>query len=343
MPVNRDYFGCLQDGRSVHRIRLSDPRCDFAVEILEYGARLRSIMVPDRGGTPRNALLSYETLREYELDTAQLGGTIGRCANRIAVPDEAGLSLTRNDGTNHFHGGTVGFSRSLWRTTAWADGATPSARLEHYSGDGDEGYRGNATVSIEFSIVAPMCLRATIEATCDQSTPFNVTLHPYFNLSGKAGSSIEDHELSIAANTVLLLGRNRLPTGEIASVADSPFDFRRRKRVGACIDANHPQLRLMQGYDHYWPLDDRARIAADVLSPHSGIRLRLHTNQRGLQVYTGNHLALAAPGGFGRRTGLCLEPHGFPDALNHPGFPSIMLHPGETYRHETIYAFSNAE
>jgi aldose 1-epimerase len=134
-----------------------------------------------------------------------------------------------------------------------------------------------------------------------------------------------------------------VPTGEIASVADSPFDFREPRRVGDRIDADHPQLQLTQGYDHYWPLDEHASVAADLLSQQSGIRLRMHTNQRGLQFYAGNSLALATPGGFGRRTGLCLEPHGFPDALNHPSFPSILLHPGETYRHETIYAFSSPE
>lgn len=341
MPVTKDHFGYLSDGRPVQRIRLSNPRSGFEIEILEYGARLRSIFVPDRRGTRVNTLLAYATLREYELDTAQLGGTIGRCANRITIRAGAGLPLTRNDGVNHFHGGTVGFSRSLWRTTSWTDDETPRVRLEHYSADGDEGYRGNVAASIEFSLVAPMCLRVIVEATSDQPTPFNVTLHPYFNLSGDTSTSIEDHELRLAASVMLPLGEHRVPTGELMSVADSPFEFRSPRRIGDWIDSDHPQLRLTQGYDHYWLLDERTGAAADLSSAASGIRLHMDTNQRGLQFYAGNSLALAAPGGLSRRTGLCLEPHGFPDALNHPAFPSIMLCPGETYRHITTYSFSH--
>jgi aldose 1-epimerase len=343
MPAVRDTFGYLQDNQRVDRIALSHPRSGFSIEVLEYGARLRAVYVPDRRGDFLNTVLTYSTLREYELDSAQLGATIGRCANRTVALDHPQFRLTRNEGANHLHGGNVGFSRSMWRTVACTDGDVPSVRLEHHSPDGDEGYRGNVSVRMEYSIPAPLSFRTVVEATTDQMTPINVTLHPYFNLTGDPHTSIDDHELRLASTTYLPIGLNQVPTGEILRVDGTAFDFRHPTRIGARLWDGDPQLRIAAGYDHYWPTDENSPVAAELFSPQSGIRLHIGTNQKGLQFYAGNSLATATPPRFRARAGLCLEPHGFPNAINEPGFPTIMLHPGETYRHTTTYTFSCAD
>lgn len=336
VPIIKDTFGYLQDERRVDRITLTHPRSGFAIEVLEYGARLRAIRVPHRRQGPVNTVLSYATLREYELDDAQLGSTIGRCANRTVA---LAHPLTRNDGENHMHGGVVGFSRSLWRTVACVDGDMPGVMLELHSPDGDEGYRGNVLVRMELRVTAALSFRIIVKATTDRATPLNLTQHSYFNLSGDPACSIEDHELQLASATYLPVGPDQVPTGEIRSVAGTPFDFRNVTSIGARLHDTDDQLRIRDGYDHYWPLRSDATSAADVFSPRSGIRLSLDTNQKGIQFYTGNNLGRATPRTFRPRTGLCLEAHGYPNAINEPAFPTILLHPGETYCHDTTYTF----
>lgn len=340
MPVIRDTFGHLQDGRRVARFVLSHPDSGFFIEVLEFGARLRTVSIPVRQSAPLNTILAYDTLREYELDSAQLGGTIGRCANRTVASALSHLSLSCNDGANHLHGGHVGFSRSLWRAVSWTGGHAPSVRLEHLSADGEEGYRGNVSATMEFTIDSPWSFRAVVEATTDQATPLNLTLHPYFNLTGDPRTTIEDHELTLPSDTFLPLGPDQVPTGEICRVDGTVFDFRQSTLIGSRLKNCDPQLQLAGGYDHYWPIVDNAVVAAELFSPLSGIRLCIQTNQPGLQFYAGNSLATATPPRFRTRAGLCLEPHGFPNAMNEPRFPSITLQPGETYRHSTTYAFS---
>lgn len=343
VPIIKDTFGCLQDDRRVDRITLTHPRSGFSLEVLEYGARLRAIHVPHRHHGPINTVLSYATLREYELDDAQVGSTIGRCANRTVAHAHPEHRLSRNDGDNHMHGGAIGFSRSLWRTVACVDGDMPGVMLELHSPDGDEGYRGNVLVRMELRLTSALSFRIIVKATTDRATPLNLTQHSYFNLSGDPGSSIEDHELKLAAATYLPVGTNQVPTGEIRSVAGTPFDFRDPTVIGTRLRDTDDQLRIRDGYDHYWPLLPDSTAAAEVCSPQSGIRLSLDTNQKGIQFYTGNNLGRATPQTFRPRTGLCLEAHGYPNAINEPGFPTIMLNPGEMYCHDTTYTFAFPE
>jgi aldose 1-epimerase len=340
VPVVRDTFGYLQDQRRVDRITLTHPRSGFTVELLEYGARLRAIYVPHPRQGLVNAVLSYASLQEYELDTAELGSTIGRCANRTVALDHPEFRLSCNDGANHFHGGKIGFGRSLWRAVSCVDGDEPGAVLELHSPEGEEGYPGNVTVRMEVRLTSSLSFRTLVTATTDRATPFNPTLHPYFNLTGDGAASIEDHELRLTSSTYLPLSPTQVPTGEIRPVDETPFDFRQLTSIGARLHDSDEQLRLTDGYDHYWPILPDAPIAAELLNRRSGIRLSLSTNQNGLQFYTGNSLAAATPRLFGARAGLCLEPHGFPNAMNEPTFPNIMLRPGQTYRHDTTYAFS---
>jgi len=339
MPVIRKAFGRLRDGRGADSIVLSDSRGAFSVEVLEYGATIRAIKVADPNGRLVDTVLSYPSLADYENGTAYLGSTIGRCAGRTDAQVPATLQLTRNEQSNHLHGGTTGFSHSLWSVADIDGGAVPRVRLRHRSPAGEDGYPGEVTVETEFSLVDGCALRVVMQARSDADTPLNLTLHPYFNLNGDATRTIENHRLRIASDRILVVGAARLPTGELMAVERTPFDFRSPRAIGTSLDDRHPQLRISGGYDHYYVLDKREPIGADIYSPTSSLGLRISTNQKGLQFYSGNQLHEAAPRPFPARAGFCLEPHAFPNAINEPSFPDITLRAGELYRSETSYEF----
>lgn len=339
MPVTRSAFGRLSDGRTVHSLLLSRPRSGFSVELIEYGATIRAIHVPGPDGRIVNTVLCYPALADYERSNAYLGATIGRCAGRTAADAHARLRLSRNEASNHLHGGATGFSRSLWRTVAAEDGPAPTVRLRHRSPAGEDGYPGEVVVEAEFCLIDALGLRVVMEARSDADTPLNLTLHPYFNLDGDPSGTVDEHRLRIDSSRILPLGPSRLPTGETMPVEGTPFDFRVGRAIGARHYDGHEQLRLSGGYDHYYVLSDGARVAADLYSPASSLGVRIGTNQRGIQFYSGNQLDRAHPAAFPARGGLCLEPHAFPNAINEPRFPDITLRAGETYRHETSYTF----
>ena len=343
MPVIRRAFGRLRDGRCADGILLSDSRSSFSVEILEYGATIRAIKVPNSDGRLVDTVLSYRTLAEYEAGNVYLGATIGRCAGRTAADAHATLRLTRNEASNHLHGGKTGFSHSLWRTVDIEGGDTPKVHLRHHSPAGEDGYPGALIIDAEFSLVDALALRVVIKAQSDADTPLNLTLHPYFNLSGDPQSTIDDHRLRIDADRILPLGPMQLPTGETMPVERTPFDFRVARAIGASLYDGHAQLRLPHGYDHYYMLSGNAPVAAEVYSPRTSLGLRVSTNQKGLQFYSGNHLGTATPIAFPARSGFCLEPHAFPNAINEPQFPDITLRAGEAYRHETRYEFYRSD
>ena len=340
MPVLRQAFGRLKDGRGVDRLILCDSRSDFSVELLEYGATIRAIRVPMGPRLAINAVLSYPSLSDYEDGNVYLGATIGRCAGRTAADAHSALRLTRNEAANHLHGGSTGFSHSLWRTVAVDDGDPPRVRLRHRSPAGEDGYPGELVIDAEFTVAASLILRVVFQARSSCDTPLNMTLHPYFNLSGEASSSVDDHRLRIDASLVLPLDARRLPTGDTMPVDGTPFDFRNPRPIGAYQYDGHEQLHISGGYDHYFVLPGNgAAPVADLYSPESSLGLRLSTNQRGIQFYSGNQLDQARPMAFAPRSALCLEPHGYPNAINEPRFPAVTLRAGETYRHETHYAF----
>ncbi|HJT98704.1 MAG TPA: aldose epimerase family protein [Rhodanobacteraceae bacterium] len=354
MPVIKRAFGQLKDGRDVNSLVLIDSRNEFSVEILEYGATIRAITLPARDGRFVNAVLCYDTLAEYEDGNAYLGATIGRCAGRTAADAHATLRLTRNEAANHLHGGEIGFSHSLWQTAEVQDGDTPSVRLRHRSPAGEDGYPGELLVDAEFSVVDALSLRVVIHARSDADTPLNLTLHPYFNLSGNPTGPVDDHRLRIDASRILALDSAKLPTGDLIAVRGTPFDFREARPIGASRYDGHAQLHIADGYDHYYVLNEsgltesaldesgrngRGAVAAELYSPATALGVRVSTNQRGIQFYSGNQLDKARPVPFPARGALCLEPHAFPNAINEPRFPDIMLRSGETYRYEACYQF----
>lgn len=343
VPIHTRLFGYLQDGRPANAVRLQHPDSGLAIEVLEYGATLRTLEVPLAQGSVRNTVLSFDTLADYEADQAYVGVAIGRCANRIAngtavVADEH-IQLTPNEGEHHLHGGPRGFGKVLWHIAKVREGMTPSVLLTHRSPDGENGYPGELAVSMELKITGALSFSISIKASTTRATPFNPTHHAYFNLDGSG--CIDEHELCIDADSILQTSNEGLPTGERLAVQSTPFDFRDTARVSEQRAMTHPQLHARGGFDHYFILNKRA--ACDVqLRGRAGLSLQIRTNQPGIQFYDGTQLD-RNNACFAARAGLCIEPHGFPNAVNEPGFPSVILGPQDDYRHITHFTFMREE
>ena len=318
----------------------------MTVSVLEYGAIVQSIRVPDRDGQIADVVLGYDTVAGYERDRFYLGAVVGRCAGRIGgaafTLDGARHALSPNDPPNHLHGGFRGFGKVTWRAREIEDGVV----LEHTSPDGDEGYPGTLDVRVTYTLSRENVLAVEYHAVTDRPTPVSLTQHAYFNLVGEGSGDVLDHELTVHAASFTPLNERLLPTGEIAPVEGTPLDFRAPHRVGERIGADDAQLRIAGGYDHNFVIDGAPgvlRPAARLADPASGRVLEVFTTEPGMQLYTGNFLdGTAGKHGhrYGPRAGLCLETQHFPDSPNRPGFPSVILRPGEAYRSRTEFRFS---
>jgi aldose 1-epimerase len=313
-----------------------------------YGARLLSLAVPDRAGTPVPVVLGFATHAEYLADDGFLGASIGRVANRIAggrfTLEGRPYQVPPNNGPNALHGGPQGFDKAVWQ-------AAPEGRdaltFTHPSPDGDQGFPGALRAAVRYRLEAD-ALSLEYRAECDRTTVVNLTNHSYFNLAGE-GATILDHVLTIPAEHFTPVDATLIPTGELRPVAGTPFDFRSPTRIGARIDAPDPQLRIAGGYDHNFVLPEAPglRLAARLEAPGgSGLAMEVLTTEPGLQFYSGNFLDGSRRGRGGaplrHRGGLCLETQHFPDAPNQPGFPSVVLRPGQVFRSRTLYRFSPA-
>lgn len=329
----------LLDGRRAARVELRSAG-GVRVFVTNLGATLMGIDAPDRAGRSAPVLLGHDDPADYPTggaagDNHYYGATCGRVANRIGGAcfeiDGVRHRLDANEGRHHLHGGRRGFSHAVWQIEAAEDDAV-SMQLE--SPDGDQGYPGRLVVEARFALSAEGALSIGYAAVTDRPTHVNIVSHGYFNLSGDATSSIADHELRIAADSYLPIDAEALPTGARASVAGSPFDFRHSRRIGEGIDSPDDQIRLGDGYNHNFVLEgDGLRPVAWLHHPGSGRMLEVATDQPGLQLYTGNALAV-------RRSALCLEAQGWPDSANHVDFPSTRLDPGDTYRSTTRLTFT---
>jgi aldose 1-epimerase len=325
-------FGRLQDGRSVEAITLAGPT-GLHAEVLTYGAILHRLSFPV-GGLRRDLILHLDQLDHYERDLAYVGPVVGRFANRIAQGsfsiDGQAYQLTRNEKGNHLHGGVRGTGKRLWRVL---DAPSESCvRLCLHSPAGEEGYPGSLDITLELSILADT-LRVSFTAHSDAPTPVNLTWHPYFNLGGSATA----HWLRIPASHYLPVGPGLIPTGEIAPVEGTPFDFRVGRKLAPPPLHSHPQLSFAGGYDHCWVLDGDADCHCELRSPQGDVTLKASASGPGLQFYSGQYLAQTHRG-IG--SGLALEPQGLPDAPNHPAFPDSILRPGSSYRASIEYRVS---
>jgi aldose 1-epimerase len=347
-PV-KELFGKLADGTKVYRWSLENG--GTRMKVLSYGGVVQSLEIPDRRGRYENVSLGFDNLDDYVARSPHFGALIGRYGNRIAkgrfTLDGRQYQLSVNDGENSLHGGALGFDYRVWDVEPFTRGSDVGLVLHYTSVDGEMGYPGTLKAKVTYTLTRRGEWRIDYEATTDKATVVNLTSHVYWNLAGEGSGTIEDHELSIAASRFTPTDAGLIPTGELAKVAGTPFDFRRAKPIGRDIRDGHPQLVTAKGFDHNWVLDkgitDRPEHVATLRDGASGRTLRIATDQPGLQFYSGNFLdgTLTGPGGSVYRQGdaLCLETQHFPDSPNQPSFPSTVLRPGQTYRTTTVHSF----
>lgn len=344
--ITEEIFGKMPDGREVKIYTLENGK-GMRVKVTEYGAILASVEAPDRAGKSAELTHGYDTLEGWLKDGNYFGATVGRFGNRIAgaefTLDGKKYTLAANNSPGGLpctlHGGKVGFNKVLWKGEKTPEGVV----FSHVSKDGDEGFPGNLSVKVTYSLNEGNELRWTAEATTDAPTVVNLVQHVYWNLSGDATRPVTDQVLTLEADQYLPTNKGLIPTGERAPVADTPMDFTKPRVVGKSIDEDFPALKLAGGYDHAWVLrqGEGVRKAATLEDPASGRVLTISTDAPAVQLYTGNFLngSTKGRGGvpYGKRTSLCLETEAFPDAPNQSSAPTTVLRPGETYQHHIVF------
>jgi len=347
--VTKESFGKMPDGTAIDLYILKSPGVE--AHIITYGAIVQSLKVPDKGGKSADVVLGFDSLDDYvKNNSPHFGGIVGRYANRIAggkfTLNGKTFSTPLNDGpdpqhpVNTLHGGTIGFDKKVWKAKEIPHGV----ELTLVSPDGDQGFPGTLTAVVHYTVLGKE-LKIEYTATTDKDTVLNLTNHSYFDLAGQGNGDILQNQVEINASHYTPVNDNLIPTGELASVAGTPFDFRKPTAVGARIDADNDQLKKGHGYDHNWVLENGGKLseAAEVYEPSTGRVLQVLTDQPVIQFYTANFLdgTIKGKGGiaYQRRSALCLETQHFPDSPNHPKFPSTELKPGQKFHTVTILRF----
>lgn len=319
------------------------------VKVTNYGAIVMSILAPDRQGKLDDVVLGFDSAEEYRAKKAHpyFGAVVGRYGNRIAkgqfTLDGKTYTLAKNNGPNALHGGLVGFDKKVWKGSQKGNKVT----LETISADGEEGYPGELRVTVAYELTEANELKIDYTAKTNKPTVVNLTNHTYFNLGGPGRRDILAHDLTLNASHYTPVDSGLIPTGEIAAVGGTPFDFRQTTRIGARIDSKDEQLALGGGFDHNFVLDrksaNKLELAAEAYEPISGRSLRVTTTEPGVQFYTGNFLDGSILGkgrqAYGKRRAFCLETQHYPDSPNQPKFPSTVLRPKDTYRSTTVFQF----
>lgn len=347
--VTKVPFGTTKDGKAVDLYTLKD--ADLEVKIMTYGARIQSVVAPDKSGQKADVVLGHPDLAGYEADkSTYFGAVVGRYGNRIAKGqfsiDGKTYQVPVNNNGQSLHGGTDGFDKRVWTATVLPDGV----EMTLVSPDGDQGYPGTLTAHVRYTLHGHD-LRLDYSATTDKATVVNLTNHAYFNLKGEGSGTILEHKISIKADRYTPVDSVLIPTGDLPSVNGTPFDFRKSRAIGEQIDSENEQLKIGGGYDHNWVLNGgngSMKVAAVVTDPESGRTLTVSTTQPGVQFYTGNFLVSGAITGTGgskylKRGGFCLETQHYPDSPNHPAFPTTLLKPGETMHSTTVFSFGVAK
>ena len=316
--------------------------------ITNFGGRIVSVMVPDKAGTMRDVVLGFDSIQDYMKYPTDFGATIGRYANRInqgkIAVDGVEYQLPRNNYGHCLHGGPNGFQYQVFDAKQVDD---HTLELTYLSKDGEEGFPGNLTCNVRFTLTDDNAIDINYSAETDRTTVINMTNHSYFNLDGDPSRSNADYLLTIDADAYTPVDSTFMTTGEIAPVEGTDMDFRTPTAVGARIDSDTEQLKNGKGYDHNWVLNtkgDISRPCATLESPATGIVLDVYTNEPGIQVYAGNFLDGTLKGKkgivYGHRASVCLETQKYPDTPNKPQWPSALLKPGEKYSSRCIYKFS---
>lgn len=348
--VKREVFGKMPDGREVAIFTLTNNN-GLKARVMEYGAILVSMEVPDKNGKTADITHGYDTLEGWLTNTSYFGATVGRFGNRIkdgkfTLDGKSYTLATNNDPGGipcHLHGGVKGFDKVLW---SGRPSSGNGVEFSYLSKDGEEGYPGNLNVRVTYTLTEANELIWEASATTDAPTILNLVHHSYWNLSGNPAATINDHELMLAAPDFLPTDIGLIPTGVIAPVAGTPMDFTKPRVIGERLEQDTEALKFGGGYDHCWVLEKGTgvRLAARLKHPASGRVMEISTDQPAIQFYGGNFLdgTAAGKGGvkYAKRTALCLETEGFPDSPNQPSFPSSVLRPGQTYQHRMIHKFS---
>jgi aldose 1-epimerase len=346
--VTREAFGKTANGTPVEIYTLTNAN-GIELRAMTYGAIITGLKVPDRSGHIADIVLGFDTIDGYLKDSSYFGALIGRYGNRIAKGEftlsGTTFTLATNNGPNHLHGGVKGFDKVLWNALQAAGPEGVSVTFTRASPDGEEGYPGTLQVIVRYMLTDRNELAIEYRATTDKATPVNLTQHSYFNLAAGSGD-ILGHELMLNASRYTPVDETLIPTGELAPVEGTPFDFQNATAIGARIEADHAQLRNGKGYDHNWVLNRTGpglQRAALVVDPKSGRTLDIATTEPGIQFYSGNFLdgTITGKGGqvYKRRAGFCLETQHYPDSPNHPDFPSTILQPGQIYASKTVFTF----
>ncbi|MBM4250734.1 MAG: galactose mutarotase [Deltaproteobacteria bacterium] len=313
-------------------------------QVSNLGGIVMSLLAPDRHGHFGNVVLGYDRIEHYAENPCYLGAICGRYANRIAngtfTLEGRRFRLATHNHGHHLHGGNRGFDRIVWLVQKRLSDTKIS--FTYRSADGEEGYPGQLTTMVSYTLTDDCGLQIDYEARTTATTIVNLTSHCYFNLAADliACPQILDHELKIYADKFTPVDATMIPTGDIQEVRGTPLDFREFKPIGRNIDDNYPQLTMGSGYDHNYVIQGEYgvfRLAAEVIDPHSGRKMQMWTTEPGLQFYSGNFLDDAS---FGKHSGFCLEAQRFPDSPNKPQFPSTVLMPDQVYRQSTLYRFS---
>ena len=351
--VTQAPFGTTPDSQAVEIYTLTNPH-GIQVRAMTFGGIIVSLKTPDRTGELGDIVLGYDDLAHYVANSPYFGAIIGRYANRIAkgrfTLDGKTYQLPVNDGPNSLHGGTKGFDKRVWDAHSVQTDSTVGVVFHRVSPDGEEGYPGNLDVTVTYTLKDDDELVIDYRATTDEDTPVNLTQHSYFNLDGAGNGDVLAQELMVNADSYTPIDSTFIPTGQIAPVAGTPFDFRTLTAIGARIDDDNQQLKWAGGYDHNFVLNRPDSLPADALvhavhalDPKSGRTLDVYTTEPGIQIYTGNFLDGTITGKDGKvyvhRGAFTVETQHYPDSPNEPSFPSTILHPGQTYQSRTVWKF----
>lgn len=344
MSISTRSFGKTKDGAEVTQYTVTNKN-GLSVSAIDYGANIVSLMVPDQNGKVQDIVLGFDDVAGYEVNGCFFGAFIGRHGNRIGQArfelDGTVYELEKNDGDNNLHGGTPGYHQVMYQAKTTENSVTFTRVSPHM----EQGYPGNLSISLTYTLTDENELKLDYETQSDQDTLCNLTNHSYFNLKGHDGGEITDHIVTIKANGFTATSDDLIPDGTIVDVTDTPMDFRQPRRIGDDIDSEYAPIVLAGGYDHNFVLDKPERAfgkVAEVTEPSSGRKMEVYTDLPGMQLYSGNFIEREEGKGghtYTRRTGICFETQFFPNSVNVPSFTPCVLKAGETFRSRTVYKF----
>ena len=345
MSITKTFFGDLPDGRAAALYTL-EGESGIVLKVTDFGCRIVSLLTKDRHGRLGDVVLGHRTLEEYFGANFQ-GALVGRYANRIGKGlfqlEGAAYTLAKNDGDNHLHGGPGGYHQVLWQAET-ADGPEPQISFTHESPDGDEGYPGALSMTVTYALTKDGGLSITYTGVSDKPTPFNLTNHSFFNLSGDPQKAILDTTLQLHARQATAVADDLIPTGELLPVAGGPLDFTAPKALGKDMFADDHLIQLCGGFDHNFCVEGQGfRKFGEAYEPDSGRGMEVFSDLPGVQLYTFNKPAdLTGKDGkpMGPHTAFCLETQFYPDTPNQAAFPPCTLQPGVPFTTKTVYRFT---